>query len=110
MITDESLLTPTLARVYAEQGHLRKAARIYEHLLKASPHELAHADALEEIEKRLAADRSAGDPALVGLLSEWIDLEIGYARLKQLDTLKKMSVRRDSTKNPINPKTRRAQT
>lgn len=92
MITDKALLTPTLARVYAEQGHFRKAAKIYDHLLKASPHEQEHADALKEMESRLSVD----DRALVGLLSEWIGLEMGYARLKQLGALKELPARRDS--------------
>jgi hypothetical protein len=88
MINDKSLLTQTLARLYAEQGHLQKAAQIYRHLLETSPDRPEYLEALEEIENRLAADGQQTDQTLLRLITTWYDLEIGYARLKRLEALR----------------------
>jgi hypothetical protein len=88
MPSDKSLFTPTLAGLYAEQGHLRQAARIYRHLLETSPNRPEYLKALEEIENRLAADAYPTDPALIRLIATWVELEMSYARLKQFKALR----------------------
>ncbi|MFH0725074.1 MAG: tetratricopeptide repeat protein [Pseudomonadota bacterium] len=88
MITDKSLFTQTLARVYAEQGYPREAARIYRHLLETSPDRPEYQDAFQRIENRLATDGLQADADLTGLISTWIDLEIGYGRMKRFAALR----------------------
>jgi len=88
MLNDKSLFTPTLAGLYAEQGHFRQAAQIYRHLLEKSPDRSEYLKALEAIEDRLAADEHQTDQALIRLIAKWVDLEISYARLKQFKALR----------------------
>jgi hypothetical protein len=88
MPSDTSLFTPTLAGLYAEQGHLRQAAQIYRHLLEKSPERPEYLKALEEIEEQLAAEVHRPDQALVRLIATWVDLEMSYARLKQFKALR----------------------
>ena len=74
-MTDSSeFYTVSMARLYAEQGYLRKAAEIYRHLVDRHPKDPDLNRALAEIERKM--DRQQGptrkDTAL--LLREWIDL------------------------------------
>jgi hypothetical protein len=88
MLNDKSLFTPTLAGLYAEQGHLRHAALIYRHLLEKWPDRSEYREALEDIENRLAEDEHPTDQALIRLMATWVDLEMSYARLKQFNALR----------------------
>jgi tetratricopeptide (TPR) repeat protein len=87
MITDKSLFTQTLARVYAEQGHFDEAAKIYRHLLEICPDRSEYIEAFQQIENRLVANGLQSDKYLVDLISSWVDLEMGYARMKRFVAL-----------------------
>lgn len=100
MIHDPSLFTRTLARLYAEQGHPRKAAQIYRHLAEQWPDRPEYIEALEQIEARLRADGPQADQRLIGLIATWVDLEVSHARLKQFKALR--SNRRAHRENPDN--------
>ena len=74
-----------MAKVYAGQGNLGKAAEIYTYLLKKDPGRQDLLDALSEISsKGFDKDR---DKLLV-LLTEWIDLLMKYNGMQQLKKLK----------------------
>lgn len=63
--------TATMARVYAEQGYLRKAAEIYRQLLVEDPGRGDCREALAELERRLAGQRAPGRKDIEFLLREW---------------------------------------
>ena len=75
-----------MAKVYAGQGNLGKAAEIYTYLLKKDPGCQDLVDALAEI-KSMGFDKDREN--LLVLLSEWIDLLLKYSRMQQLKKLKK---------------------
>ncbi len=77
--------TKTMAKVYAGQGYLSKAAEIYRLLLKQEPDRKDLIDELSKIEKKLS-EKTPSDPVL--LLSKWIDLEFKYNNLKKLKNIR----------------------
>jgi cytochrome c-type biogenesis protein CcmH/NrfG len=78
--------TVTLARLYAQQGHWRKAAAIYRSLLQEDPDRTELRQALAEAESRLAE----GEPDdLAPLFREWIELLFRHDRLRRLKRLKR---------------------
>lgn len=77
--------TKTMAKVYADQGYLSKAAEIYRLLLKQEPDRKDLIDELFKIEKKLS-EKTPSDPVL--LLSKWIDLELKYNNLKKLKNIR----------------------
>lgn len=66
--------TATMARLFAEQGYLRKAAEIYRHLVGQEPgcHDLKQA--LADIELEMAQKQAPTRKDAELLLREWIDL------------------------------------
>jgi hypothetical protein len=91
MTDNPDFYTKTMAKVYANQGYLTKAAEIYRFLLKQDPdrQELPDRqsliDELFEIEKKLS-EKVPGDPVL--LLSKWIDLMLRYNGLQKLKKIR----------------------
>jgi hypothetical protein len=82
---DDVFYTKTMAKVYADQGKLEKAAEIYQYLLKKEPGRQDLIDAVAEIDKK----RFAKDPERLGdLVSIWLDLLLRHSRLQQLKKLK----------------------
>jgi hypothetical protein len=81
---DTGIQTATMAKIYAGQGHYDLAAEIYHHLLRENPDRRDWADALAQIEAKLAvqAESRFRDPA--GRLAEWIGLMLSYRRLLDL--------------------------
>ena len=77
--------TKTMAKVYANQGYLSKAAEIYRLLLKQEPDRKDLIDELSKIEKKLS-EKTPSDPVL--LLSKWLDLELKYNNLKKLKNIR----------------------
>lgn len=79
-------MTSSLAQVYADQGHLRKAAHIYQRLLAAAPDCRDYASALEAIESQLSKDEpgTEGEKALVEQLCLWIELSRGLDGIERL--------------------------
>ncbi|MBU4463275.1 MAG: hypothetical protein KKB05_04970 [Proteobacteria bacterium] len=85
MTDNPDFYTKTMAKVYAGQGYLSKAAEIYRFLLKQEPDREDLIDELFEVEKKLS-EKAQTDPVL--LLSKWIDLELKYNNLKKLKKIR----------------------
>lgn len=81
MSKDDVFYTRTMAKVYADQGNLLKAAEIYRYLLEGEPERPDLKDALSEIEKKL--NKTAPDD-FAKLFSRWIDLLLKYHNVKKL--------------------------
>ncbi len=89
----DEIETPTMAELYASQGHFDRAVAVYRNLLVRSPNETQYRERIEELEmlgnaaalpKAPAApapSREAGEDGLsaesmkktIGVLSEWLD-------------------------------------
>ena len=89
MAADLDFQTATMAKVFADQGHYKKAADIYRSLLKREPHRQDLADALSEVEKRIPAAGKSSDDNLGFLLGEWVELVLRYKQLRFLKSVKK---------------------
>ena len=86
MIGDDIFYTKTMAKVYADQGRLDKAAEIYKYLLKEEPERQDLIDALAEVDKK----RNEKDPTGLGrLFDTWIDLVLVHNRVQKLNRLKR---------------------
>lgn len=75
-----------MAKVYADQGNLAKAAEIYNYLLKKEPGRQDLIDALSEIENR-GFDKDREN--LFMLFSEWIDLLLKFNGIQKLKKLQR---------------------
>jgi hypothetical protein len=82
-------MTSSLAQVYADQGHLRKAALIYQRLLAAAPECRDYAVALEAIESQLSKGEPSNEQeaALVERLCLWMELAHGLGWIERLQAL-----------------------
>lgn len=87
MSDDKTFYTLTMAKVYAAQGYLNKAARIYHYLLQQSPDRQDLLDAVEDLEKRAAEKMKYQKEDLVSRISLWIDLLLKYNNLKKIKRL-----------------------
>ncbi len=85
MNKDDVFYTKTMAKVYADQGKLEKAAEIYQYLLKKEPGRQDLIDAIAEIDKKRFEKNPEG---LSDLLSIWLDLLLRHSRLQKLKGLK----------------------
>ncbi len=84
MNNDKVFYTKTMAKIYADQGNLGKAAEIYRYLLELEPGRRDLIDALSEVDKRLFEK----DPEdLVKLFSKWVDLLLKHYGLHKLKKL-----------------------
>jgi hypothetical protein len=79
--------TRTMAKVYADQGNLKKAEKIYKHLLASEPGRQDLIEALSEIEKR-RLDRFPDE--MTALFNHWIDLLLLNRNFQKLSKLKKL--------------------
>jgi hypothetical protein len=70
-----------MAKVYADQGNLLKAAEIYRYLLESEPESRDLMDALSKIERKL--DEKSPDD-LIRLFGRWIDLLLKYHNMQRL--------------------------
>ncbi|MEE8432282.1 MAG: hypothetical protein V3S16_13625 [Candidatus Desulfatibia sp.] len=84
MNKDDVFYTKTMAKVYADQGKLEKAAEIYQYLLKKEPRRQDLIEALAEIDKERL---KKGHADLDELFSTWLDLLLRHSRLQQLKKL-----------------------
>jgi tetratricopeptide (TPR) repeat protein len=75
--------TATMAKVYAQQGYLRKAAAIYRRLITADPDRHDLRQALEALEKDMAGRQGPTRRELELLFREWRDLISQYKTKKQ---------------------------
>jgi len=78
---DDVFYTRTMAKVYADQGNLSKAAEIYRYLLECEPERQDLMDSLSEIERKLN-EKSPDD--LIKLFSRWVDLLLKYHNVQKL--------------------------
>jgi hypothetical protein len=78
---NEIFYTRTMAKVYADQGNLLKAAEIYRYLLESEPEQIDLKDALAEIERKLN-EKSPDD--LSRLFNRWIDLLMTHHNMQKL--------------------------
>ena len=72
-----------MARLYAEQGYLRKAAEIYRYLLRQNPDRTNLQQALASVEERIAEQQTPSRKELALLMREWYELIGVYRRLKK---------------------------
>jgi len=86
---DRDFYTPTMAKIFIQQGYLGKAVEIYRYLVKQNPGQKKYRETLSEIEKRLSEKGKRNPSQLVSLMGQWIDLELKYQRLKKLKKLRK---------------------
>lgn len=75
--------TVTMAKLYADQGYLRKAAQVYRQLLRKEPGREDLQLALKEIERKIGSQTHPSQKALGLLLREWVGL------LKKSNALKR---------------------
>lgn len=86
MTQNDIFYTRTMAKVYADQGNLLKAAEIYRYLLESEPEQIDIKDALSEVERKLN-EKSPDD--LIRLFNRWIDLLLTHHNMQKLIKLKK---------------------
>ena len=76
--------TLTMAKVYAGQGHWKKAVDIYRHLVMEEPERKDLREALSEAEEAMVAQGGGHLEELAPLLQTWIKLQTRYHHLKKL--------------------------
>ena len=72
--------TATMAKLYADQGYLRKAAAIYRQLVDQDPDRQDLSDALAAVEKQIEERNDPNWKELGLLIREWIALQEEYDR------------------------------
>lgn len=85
MIKNHVFYTRTMAKVYADQGNLEKAAEIYKYLLECEPGRQDLMDALTDIERKRFEKNSE---RLERLLERWLDLILTHNRMQRLRKFK----------------------
>jgi hypothetical protein len=63
-----------MAKLYADQGYLKKAAEIYRHLLHQHPEREDIRQALDAVERQIMAQPSPTRKDVELMLREWADL------------------------------------
>ncbi|MDP2643453.1 MAG: hypothetical protein Q8P24_00795 [Desulfobacterales bacterium] len=86
---DKEFYTMTLGKVYASQGYFDKAVQVYQHLLEADPGRQDVIEALSEAREKLLRRQAEAGKDLPVLFARWIDLALGYQRLRKLKKLQK---------------------
>ena len=74
MTESSEFYTVTMARLYADQGYLRKAAEIYRHLAARDPEDPDVNKALAQIEREIIRQQKPTKKDAELLLREWIEL------------------------------------
>jgi tetratricopeptide (TPR) repeat protein len=87
MAENATFYTATMAKIYANQGELDKAAKIYRYLIKQDPDRQDLVQALLEIEKK---SNKEGAIDLILLFSQWVELALVYRKKKRLRKIKKI--------------------
>jgi hypothetical protein len=82
-MTFTQFYTVTMAELYARQGYLRKAARIYGHLIEKEPGREDLRKTLAEIEKKIEKQTGPTPKELGLLIREWADLIKQQKELKR---------------------------
>ena len=88
MEKETEFYTATMARVYADQGHLEKAAEIYRHLLKSEPGRDDYLEALAGVERKIVSSGKKPAERLAPLFHQFFDLLLKFKSLQKLRKLK----------------------
>jgi hypothetical protein len=75
--------TVTMAELYAQQGYLRTAARIYRHLIEREPHREDLRGALVKIVQKIDGQAGPTRKELGLLVREWAQLINQHKKLNQ---------------------------
>ncbi len=87
MIENDVFYTRTMAKVYADQGDLKNAEKIYKYLLAQEPGQRDLVEALSEIEKQ----RVGKSPdELLALFDQWIGLLLLHRNIQKLLNFKQL--------------------
>ena len=78
MTRTPEFFTATMAKLYADQGYLRKAAAIYSYLVDQNPDRQDLGDALAAVETQIKLQDKPNWKELGLLLREWIALQREY--------------------------------
>jgi len=89
METTPEFYTRTMAKVYADQGHLDKAAEIYRHLIEKEPHRPELKTELADLEKVLSKIGTGPARDLTPLFRQWFDLIGRYNTVQRLKRLRR---------------------
>ena len=89
MTRPPQFLTATMAKLYADQGYLRKAAAIYKQLVEQNPDRQDLSDALAAVEKQIEERNGPNLKELGLLIREWIALQEEYDRRNPYDEKEK---------------------
>ena len=78
MNIDDVFKTRTMARILTNQGKLKKAAEIYEHLIKNDPHNKELTEDHNNLKKMMDSEYNLIAKNLMPLYRKWINLKIKY--------------------------------
>ncbi len=81
MTDKDSNHTPTLAGLYADQGHYGEASEIYHHMISARPDQAAIQTAYADALQRKNRGQLDDEPDFLPLFRQWIDLLNRYRYL-----------------------------
>lgn len=84
MSLNDMFKTKTMARIFAQQGQLKKAAEIYVYLLKKNPNQEEVKKQLIDIRHRLSQAGQTAAKDLRPLYEKWIAL--GFRRQREKET------------------------
>jgi adenylosuccinate lyase len=82
MSLSHRFFTPTMAKLYADQGYLRKAVQIYRHLVQQEPDRGDLRQDLAAVEERIRQQTHPSTKELGLLMREWADLIRKHQELK----------------------------
>ena len=82
------IYTVTMAQLYADQGHFKRAIEIYQFLLSQNPGREDLQEALATLEERASRHVPESKDALIPLFAQWIRLIGQYKHLHHLRQLK----------------------
>jgi len=83
MSQSKRFFTPTMARLYADQGYLRKAVQIYRYLVQQAPDRGDLRQDLAVVEERIRQQTHPSTKELGLLMREWADLIRTQQELKR---------------------------
>jgi hypothetical protein len=86
---DLPIRTATMAKIFAQQGHLDEAIEIYRHLLNKDPDRSDLAEALARTEEKRDQKIASGPGDIASILSSYIGLLLNYRQLLDLEDLQR---------------------
>ncbi len=83
MSPSNRFFTATMARLYADQGYLRKAVQIYRYLVQQQPHRGDLRQEMAAVEEKLRQQTHPSAKELGLLVRDWADLVRKQQELKR---------------------------